>query len=363
MSPKTNNNPLLALSPLRNHAPQFDLIKEEHFKPAVEFAIAEARANIDKIINNPDAPTFENTIVALETAAETLGTVTGIFYNQLSAAGTDGLQALAEEIGPVQANFGSDIILNADLFKRVKAVHDRMASLALTTEQKTLLDDTYKNFVRGGALLGDDKKADLRKNNEAMSTLGPVFSNNVKKSSEKFELWIDNEDDLAGLPETARHGAKHEAEEKGQAGKWLFTLDFPSFGPFLTYSSNRDLREKIWKAFSNRAYKDEFDNTENIFKIVRLRDSRAKLLGYESHAHYVLERRMAEKPETVMHFLNDLKMKYREGALNDLEALKNFAKDLDGVDDLKPWDVGFYSEKLRENFYHFSEKNTALLPA
>jgi len=357
MSPIAKNNPLLALSPLRNHAPQFDLIKEEHFKPAVEAAIAEARANIDKIIHNPDSPTFENTIVALETAAETLGTVTSIFYNQLSAAGTDGLQALAEEIGPVQANFGSDIILNAVLFKRVIEVHDRAGSLPLTTEQKTLLEETYKNFVRGGALLDDDKKAELRKINEAMSTLGPVFSNNVKKSSEKFELWIENEDDLAGLPETAIHGAKHEAEEKGESSKWLFTLDFPSFGPFLTYSSKRDLREKIWKAFSNRAYKDDFDNTENVFKIVRLRDSRAKLLGYESHAHYVLERRMAEKPETVMHFLSDLKSKYREGALKDLEALKQFAKDLDGIDDLKPWDVGFYSEKLREKLYHFSEED------
>ncbi|HNQ92343.1 MAG TPA: M3 family metallopeptidase [Alphaproteobacteria bacterium] len=352
-----SQNPLLALSPLRNHAPQFDLIKEEHYKPAIEAAIKEAHTNIDKIIANPDTPTFDNTIVALETAAETLGVAAGIFYNQLTAAGTDGLQALAEEIGPIQANFGSDIILNADLFKRVKAVYDQMDSLNLTTEQKTLLDDTYKNFVRGGALLDDDKKAELRKINEAMSTLSPAYANNVNKSSEAFEMWIDNEDDLAGLPETAIHGAKHEAEEKGQADKWLFTLDYPSFGPFLTYSKKRDLREKIWKAFSTRAYKDKFDNTENIFKIVNLRNQRAKLLGYETHAHYVLERRMAEKPETVMHFLNDLKMKYKEGALKDLDALKKFAKDTDGIDDLKPWDVGYYSEKLRESLYHFSEED------
>ncbi|HNS45105.1 MAG TPA: M3 family peptidase, partial [Alphaproteobacteria bacterium] len=234
-----SQNPLLALSPLRNHAPQFDLIKEEHYKPAIEAAIKEAHTNIDKIIANPDTPTFDNTIVALETAAETLGVAAGIFYNQLTAAGTDGLQALAEEIGPIQANFGSDIILNADLFKRVKAVYDQMDSLNLTTEQKTLLDDTYKNFVRGGALLDDDKKAELRKVNEAMSTLSPAYANNVNKSSEAFEMWIDNEDDLAGLPETAIHGAKHEAEEKGQADKWLFTLDYPSFGPFLTYSKKR----------------------------------------------------------------------------------------------------------------------------
>lgn len=351
-----SQNPLLALSPLKNHAPQFDLIREEHFRPAVDAAIAEARANIDKIIASPDAPTFDNTIVALETAAETLGTVTSIFYNQLSAAGTDGLQALAEEIGPVQANFGSDIILNPDLFKKVKAVHDQMGRLTLTTEQKTLLDDTYKNFVRGGALLPDDKKDELRKINEAMSTLGPVYANNVKKSAEAFELWIDNEADLAGLPETACESAKHEATEKGQPDKWLITLDFPSFGPFMSYSAKRELREKVWKAFGNRAYGDAFDNSELVLKIVKLRDQRAKLLGYANHADYTLERRMAEKIGTVRTFLNDLKEQYRAGALSDLNSIKTFAKDK-GLDDLMPWDVGYYSEKLREKLYHFNDED------
>lgn len=351
-----SQNPLLALSPLKNHAPQFNLIREEHFRPAVDAAIAEARANVDKIIANPDAPTFENTIVALETAAETLGTVTSIFYNQLSAAGTDGLQALAEEIGPVQANFGSDIILNPDLFKKVKAVHDQMDKLSLTTEQKTLLEDSYKNFVRGGALLPDVKKDELRKINEAMSTLGPVYANNVKKSSEAFELWIDNESDLDGLPETSRESARHEATEKGQPDKWLFTLDFPSFGPFLSYSAKRELREKIWKAFGNRAYGDAFDNSELVLKIVTLRDQRAKLLGYKNHADYTLERRMAENIDTVRTFLTDLKTQYKAGALNDLEAIKTFAAE-DGVTDLMPWDVGYYSEKLREKLYHFNDED------
>ncbi|MCB1558313.1 MAG: M3 family metallopeptidase [Alphaproteobacteria bacterium] len=352
-----HNNPLLELSPLRNHAPQFDKIKEEHFKPAVEAAIAEARANIDKIIADPEAPTFDNTILALETASETLSTVTSIFYNQLAAAGTDNLQALAEEIGPIQANFGSDIILNADLFARVRTVYEQREALNLTTEQKTLLEDNYKSFVRGGALLDDNKKAELRKINEAMSTLAPVFSNNVKKSSEKFEMWIDKEDDLEGLPQTAIDGAKFEAEQKGEPSKWLFTLDFPSFGPFLTYSSNRPLREKIWRAFSARACGDEFDNTETLMKIVKFRNERAKLLGYETHAHYTLERRMAEKPETVMTFLTDLKEQYRIGALKDLEDIKAFAKETDGIEDLMPWDVGYYSEKLKENLYHFSDED------
>lgn len=352
----SSSNPLLAPSTLRNQAPRFDLIREDHFKPAVEDGIAEARANVDAIIQNPDTPTFKNTIVALEAAAETLGVATTIFYNQLSAAGTDGLQALAEEIGPVQANFGSDIILNPDLFKKVKAVYDQREDLNLTTEQKTLLEDTYKNFVRGGALLDDAKKAELRKINEEMSVLGPVFSNNVKKSSELFELIIDNPDDLAGLPDTAIEGAKAEAEEKGYHGKWLFTLDYPSYGPFISFSSKRDLREKAWKAFSNRAYKDEFDNVENVFKTIKLRHRRAQLLGYSTHADYVLERRMAEKPDQVLKFLRDLKDRYRVGALRDLNEIRDIAKD-DGIDDLKPWDVGYYSEKLQQKKFHFSSED------
>lgn len=350
------DNILLQLSPLRNHVPQFDKIREEDFKPATLAAIAEARANIEAIINNPAPATFDNTIVALETSSETLGSVTGIFYNQLSAAGTDGLQALAEEIGPVQANFGSDIILNEQLFAKVKAVYDGRGSLTLTTEQQTLLDDTYKNFVRGGALLDDTKKAELRKINEAMSTLGPIFANNVKKSAEAFELWVDNEADLAGLPQNAVDTAKQEATEKGQANKWLITLDYPSFGPFMTYSARRELREKIWKANSNKAHGGEFDNTANLLKIVELRHQRAQLVGYDTHAEYVLERRMAEKPARVMEFLTELRDLYKVGALKDLAALKSFAAE-DGIDDLKPWDVGYYSEKLREKMYAFSSED------
>lgn len=351
-----SNNSLLKISPLRNQVPQFDQIREEDFKPAVIEAITEARENIDQIIRNSEPPTFENTIVALETASEILGSVTSVFYNQLSAAGTDGLQALAEEIGPIQANFGSDIILNSDLFHRVKSVYDQRSSLVLTPEQDTLLENTYKNFVRGGALLDDLKKAELRKVNEASSTLGPVFTNNVKKSTEAFTLWIENEADLEGLPATVVESAKQEAVERGDEAKWLITLDYPSFGPFITYSSRRDLREKIWKANSNKAFRDQFDNTETLLKIVELRHKRAQLLGYRTHADYVLERRMAEKPEHVMRFLTELRDLYKVAALKDLETLKSVASD-DGVPDLKPWDVGYYSEKLRQKLYAFSSED------
>ncbi len=350
------DNPLLAPSPLKNHAPRFDLIKEEHYRPALDVAIAEARANIDKIIADPAKPNFENTIVALETASELLGTISSIFYNQLSAAGTDGMQKIAEEIGPIQANFSSDIILNDKLFARVKTVFENIDNEAKSPEERTLLIDTYKNFARGGALLDDDKKALLRKINEDMSTLGPVYSNNVKKSAEKFQLVLEDEKDLSGLPEMAIEGAKLAAEERGLAGKYVFTLDFPSYFPFVTYNDSSELREKLWRAYSHQAFGDEYDNTETILKIVRLRYERAKLLGYRDHADYVLERRMAEKTDRVMSFLKKMKDRYKPAAQADLDELREFAKRL-GNDDLKPWDVSYYSEKLQEEKFQFSSED------
>ena len=352
----TADNPLLVLSPLKNHAPQFDLIREDHYIPAVKIAIAEARSNIDEIIESPEIPDFKNTIIALETASETLGNASSIFYNQLTCNGTDNMQAIAEEIGPIQANFSSDIVLNEKLFEKIKHVYDRIDEMTSTPEERTLLTDTYKNFARGGALLDADKKALLRKNNEEMSTLGPVFSNNVKKSSEKFELLIDNETDMAGLPEMAIEGAKMAAEERGYAGKWVFTLDFPSYFPFLTYAESSELRQKLWTAYSHQAYGDEYDNTETILKIVRLRYERAQLLGYKDHADYVLERRMAEKTDRVMKFLKNLKDRYKPAAEKDLNELRAFAKSK-GCDDLKPWDISYYSEKLQEEKFKFSSED------
>ena len=350
------DNPLLIPSTLKNHAPRFDLIRQEHYKPAIETAIAEARANIEKIIENPEKPNFDNTIVSLETASESLGTITSLFYNQLSCAGTDGMQAIAEEIGPIQANFSSDIILNEKLFARVKDVYDRIDTETKSPEERTLLTETYKNFARGGALLDANKKAALRKINEEMSTLGPIFSNNVKKSAEKFTLLIDNEKDLAGLPEMAIEGAKMAAEERGHSGKYAFTLDFPSYYPFVTYADSSELRHKMWSAYSHQAFGDEFDNSETIKKIVRLRYERAKLLGYAHHADYVLEKRMAEKTDRVMKFLTDLKDRYKPAAQRDLDELRAFAKKL-GCDDLKPWDISYYSEKLQQEKYQFSSED------
>ena len=352
----SENNPLLQISTLPNHAPRFDAIKNEHYMPAVKTAIEEARANIESLKTNKDAPTFDNTIVALETASETLGQVQSIFYNQLSAVGGDELHELAEEMGPITAQFSSDIMLDADLFARVKAVYDDKDTLDLTPEQEMLLDDTYIGFVRAGALLDEEKKKRLREISQEMSTLSPSFMNNVSKSAESFEMHITDEADLSGLPDSAKDGAKNAAEEKGKDG-WVFTLDYPSFGPFLQYADNRELREKVWRAFSNRAYQDQYDNCENTLKIVRLRNERAKLLGYKTHAHYVLERRMAEKPETVLSFLKELKEAYKPAAQRDLEDLKAFAKEQGLEDEIKPWDTGYYAEKLKEKLFEFSSED------
>ncbi len=350
------DNPLLELSPLPNHAPAFDKIETAHYMPAAKAAIEEAHKNIATIKANPDAPDFKNTIVALETAAETLGIVAGIFYNQLSAAGNDELQEIAQELGPLSANFSADIMHDADLFARVKAVYDAGYD-GLSPEQIMLLDETYKGFVRSGALLDDKKKQRLREISERSSVLSPTYSNNVTKSAEAFELLIDDKADLSGLPESAIDGAAHAAAEKGYEGQWLFTLDFPSYGPFMQFADNRNLREKIWRAFSNRAYGDDYDNCETLLEIVALRHERAQLLGYDTHAHYVLEKRMAETPDTVWDFLKKLKETYKPSALKDLKTIKDFARKQSLTDDLKPWDIGYYSEKLRQSLFAFSDED------
>ena len=354
-------NPLLQITNLPNHAPAFDQIKNEHYLPALEEAIKEARLNIEAIKNNPDSPNFENTIVALETASEMLGQVTGIFYNQLSAVGGDDLHELAEKIAPLSAAFSNDVTLDENLFKRIKTVHDQKNTLNLNTEQKTVLEDTYKSFIRGGAMLDQSKKDRLRVINLESSTLAPTFMNNVSKSAESFVMIIDDKADLAGLPNTAIDSAKHAAIEKGYEGKWAFTLDYPSFGPFLQFADNRELREKIWRAFSCRAWREEqgyeYDNSENILKIIALRQERAELLGYKNHAEYVLERRMAETTDNVFAFLDKMKAGYKPAAQKELEELKTFAKKIDNLDDLKPWDTGYYSEKLKQERYNFSSED------
>jgi peptidyl-dipeptidase Dcp len=352
-----SENPLLTVSGLPNKAPPFDKIGEEHYMPAVESAIAGARDNIARIRENAEAPDFKNTIAALETSDETLGYVMSVFYNQLTANGTDKMHELAEEIGPAGAAFSSEVLQDEALFARIKEVNDKKDRLSLTPEQETLLDNTYKSFVRGGALLDENGKARLREIDSRLAVLSPAFMNNTKKAIEAFELVIEDEKDLSGLPENTVEAAKITAEEKGYEGKWVLTLDMPVYMPVMQYADNRDIREKMWRAFSSRAWKDKFDNSGNAREIACLRHERANLLGYDSHAHFVLERRMAETPQNVWDFLDTFKDAYYPKAREDLDNIRKFAGGNGGPADIKPWDVGYYAEKLKQHLYEFSSED------
>lgn len=352
-------NPLLSEFKLPHNATPFDLIKVEHFLPAVEEAIVIAQKNLQKIISNSEPPNFENTILALETSSELLGRATGIFSNLKITIGNDEMHALAQEIFPKTSAFHSDMILDATLFQKVKTIQESILnnpSLGLTSEQIKLTDDTYKNFVRNGALLSEKDKKTIKEIDQEISKLSPLFSQNALKSTNAFELFTQDPKDIEGLPESSLEAAAMTAKEKGKGGGWLFTLQGPSFVSFLTYSKNRTLREKMWKAYGAIAFNDEFDNQQIILKQVQLKAQRAHILGYENHADYVLEERMAEKPEHVKNFLDQLLVHTKPAALKDFKEVEKFAQEMDSIDELKPWDMSYYSEKLKEKKYSFNEE-------
>lgn len=346
-------NPLLQKFTNKDEAVPFDLIKTEHFMPALNVAIDEAKANFAKIKQNKET-TFENTVLALEQVSEKVDTISGIYFNLFSSEASEELQALAQQISPILSNFSSDISLDAEIFQKIKFVYDNRAALKLAGEELKLTEKMYKDFSRNGALLSEADKQKLRQIDQDLSVLSPKFSENVLKATNAFELWIDKKEDLAGLPEGAIEAAAMSAEQKGQKGKWLVTLNGPSLIPFLTYASNRDLREKVWRANSSKCFGGQFDNQETILKIVKLKYDRAQLLGYKNYADYVLQERMAEKPETVFNFLNKILAPSKAAAEKDLQEVRAFKKSLEGNEEIKPWDFAFYSEKLKEQKYSFN---------
>lgn len=345
-------NPLLQSY---NTAP-FSKIENKHFLPAITKLIEETKAEIDAITSNSDAPTFENTIEALEFSGEKLDRATSIFFNLNSAETNDEIQKLAQEISPMLTEFGNDMLLNEALFERVKAVYNQKGTLDLNEEQQMLLDKKYKGFSRNGANLSEEKKKKLRKIDTELSKLKLTFGENVLAETNKFELHITDEKDLSGLPEGVIEAASQTAEEKGKEG-WVFTLDYPSYVPFLTYADNRELRKKMAIAFGAKGFNnDEFDNQKNVLQIAQLRYKRANLLGYKSHAHFVLEERMAETPEKVKSFLNELLEKAKPAATKEFEELTAFAKELDGIDHLEKWDGAYYSEKLKQKLFNLDDE-------
>ena len=334
----------------------FSKISLSDYQPAFEKTIEIARNEINAIAQNPEAPTFSNTIEALDFAGAALDRLSSIFFNLNSAETCEEMQKIAQEVSPLLTEFSNDIALNEDLFKRIKAVYDQKDTLTLTTEQATLLDKKFKGFSRNGALLNEEDKLKLREIDTELAKLKLTYGENVLAETNHYQLHITNETDLKGLPAGAKEMASSLAKSKGLEG-WVFTLDFPSYLPFVTYVDNRELRKEIAIAAGKKGFQNnEFDNQENVKRIVALRHQRANLLGYASHSHFVLEERMAQNPNNVQSFLNDLLEKAKPAAEKEFAQLTAFAKELDGIDQLEKWDGAYYSEKLKQKLFNLDDE-------
>ena len=341
-------NPLVKPFTTQHQSIPFSQIKTEHFIPAMEETIKIALEEIEVIVNQSDSPTFENTLDALDSCGNLIGRNSGILFNLNSAETSDELQQVAQQAAPILTKFQNDIRLNTALFERIKFVYNNEEKSALTSEQKTLLEKEYKGFVRNGALLSEIEKEQLRSIDTELAQLGLSFGENVLADTNAFSLHIEDRNDLKGLPDSIIEMAATQATEKEKSG-WLFTLDYPSYVPFMTYSENRELRKKMSLAFGKRGFqKNEHDNTDIILKLIRLRKERAVLLGYESHAAFVLEERMAESEENVSSFLNDLYEKALPAAKKEWDEVTNFAQENLDIQSLEKWDTAFVSEKLKQ---------------
>lgn len=337
-----------------NTAP-FSQIQISDYKPAFEKAIEMARQDIDTIISNSDKPNFSNTIVALDFAGETLDRLSSIFFNLNSAETNDEIQAIAQEVSPLLTDFSNDITLNEELFAKVKNVYDAKDSLQLTEEEKTLLDKKYKSFARNGALLNEAKKSRLREIDTELAKLKLTFGENVLAETNNYQLHLTTESELDGLPEGTIEAAKQLAESQDKEG-WIFTLDYPSYIPFMTYASNRELRKEFAIAAGKKAFQaNEYNNESNVLNIAKLRHERANLLGYKTHAHFVLEERMAQNPNKVQDFLADLLIKAKPAAEKEFHEMLEFAKK-DGIDELQKWDSAYYSEKLKQQLFAIDDE-------
>ena len=334
----------------------FSKVKNENYLPAFKELIEAKKKEINYITSNTDDPTFENTIQELEYSGERLDRVESLFYNILSAETSPEIQKIAQEVFPLLSELGNDITLNNDLFLRVKNVYDKKSELNLSVEKITLLDMSYKSFSRNGANLDDSNKEVLRKIDKELSSLTLKFSENVLAETNNYELHLTNEVDLKGLPKSEKEAAAFLAKSKGKEG-WLITLASPSYTPFMKYAEHRELRKTIAIAAGSKCFKkDKFNNEEIVLTISRLRHQRANLLGYTTHAHFVLEERMAANPEKVFTFLNDLLVKAKPFADKEFKQLEDFAKELDGLDHLETWDFLFYSEKLKNKLFNLDDE-------
>lgn len=354
---QTETNPFLTEFQTPYGVPPFDQIKLEHYEPAFMKGIDEQKANIQAITSNAEAPTFDNVIVAFDNSSPILDRVGGVFYNLTEAETTDKLTALSMKLAPVMSEHNDNILLNEALFAKIKDVYQQKDSLQLTTEQRRLLEKTYKSFVRSGANLPADKQARLREINKQLSTLGIRFDKNILNENNEFKLFVDKEEDLAGLPEWFRQSAAAEAKAAGQEGKWLFTLHNSSRLPFLQYSANRPLREKVYKAYIQRGNNnDKNDNKKIITEIVSLRLEKARLLGFDCYSNFVLDNTMAKDSKTVMDFLNNLWQYALPKAKAEAAELQKLMDRENKGEKLEAWDWWYYTEKLRKEKYNLEEE-------
>lgn len=338
-----------------NTAP-FSKIKNEDFEEAFDFAIQLTEKEINEIVNNPDEASFENTIEAMAYSGLELDKISNIFFNLHSAETNDEMQRIAQVVAPKLSKLGNDITLNPELFKRVKQVYDLKDKLVLNTEQSTLLEKSYKGFVRNGALLNDIEKEKLRSIDAELALTALTFGENVLAETNAYQLHITSLEDLKGLPDGAIEAAKQLAESENKEG-WIFTLDYPSYVPFVTYAQNRELRKEITIAAGKKAFQNNENNNEaNVLKLVNLRYQRANILGYATHADFVLEERMAQSPSKVLEFLNNLLAKAKPAAVKEFSELTNYAKQLDGIEQLEKWDGAYYSEKLKQEKFNLDDE-------
>lgn len=349
-------NPLLQpFETLHNTAP-FPQIRNEHFLPAINAAMEQGRAEIQQITGNPDTPTFENTIEALEKAGRLLSRTSGIFYNLLGSETNEELQKIAQEASPLMTQYQNDISLNPILFSKIKAVYNSREKLTLTPEQNMLLENTFKQFVRRGANLNEDQKERYRKISTELSMLSLKFGDNVLKETNLFEKLVDDKNLLSGLPESLMEAAASKAKAKNQQG-WLFDITMPIYGPFMKYADNRELRKEMYMANGSKSFKgDALDNTRNVARISELRLEMANLLGYNTYADFVLERSMASDTKAVFQLLDQLLEAASPVASREKTEVESFARSTGFTGTLMPWDWSYYSEKLKEKKFKLNDE-------
>lgn len=349
-------NPFMSEYNTPYDVPPYDVIEDEHYLPAFKAGMEEQKTEIEAIANNPEEPSFENTIVAYDKSGELLGKVAGVFYRQLSANTDSVKQRIARELSPLMSAHRNEIALNEDLFKRIETVYNNRKEEGLDKEQMRVVEKYYNDFVRSGAALSDEDKTRLKEINEKLSLLSLQFGENLLAETNNFKLVIDNEDDLDGLPETVIAGAAEEAKKAGEEGSWVFTLQKPSMLPFLTYSPKRELREEIYKAYYHRGNNNnEYDNKAVLKEMVVLRDERSKMLGYDNYADYRIEVNMAKEPENVYDFLHKVWEPAIEVAKQEVKDMQAIIDREGGDFELKPWDWWYYAEKVRKDKYDLDE--------